>query len=91
MEIQGDGFRFIGGRYIVDNTSNISTRGFLDIITNNPHNASFQPFARNFANALQDSYTRFHHQQVTQHHWEPAVQRFWHEFMQHRGTRHNMR
>jgi hypothetical protein len=48
----GNGFSFDGRVYTINDPTNVMNRGFLDPITTRPFNMSYQPYARNLANAM---------------------------------------
>lgn len=50
----GDGFRIVNDTYIIDDPTQVATRGYLDPVTMAPY-ASCQPYARNLSNAMTHS------------------------------------
>lgn len=60
----GVGFRIVNGVYIIDDPTMVGGRGYINPITGMPYNQSFQPFARNLANAMayraRDGIDQFH-------------------------------
>lgn len=69
--LQGEGF-FRTGRifYRVDDPTSVGSRGYLNHTTDTPFDLSFQPYARNLANALEDFVMQ---SKQTSYRWTPCT------------------
>ena len=80
----GDGFTFENGKYAIDDPTKVSSRRFLDPITNRPHRSSYQPYANNLANAMEHAVSSAGITYQSMHHeYNNNGNRFFKEFMQY--------
>lgn len=76
----GHGFSEIDGRIIIDDPTNVKTRGYIDPDTGHDRDETNQPFAGNLANALQYYNSKYIGSSIPKHKLDQDTLKFLSEF-----------